>query len=172
MLMYGLPPPPGSTLPEPLSEIQDAYAHHWFTGPDIAKNVFQVYGVDRGGRSVIQRKLRRTEVLKFFSKLGPSLIGIEACHGSHFWARELTSLGLTVRLLPTQYVKPFVVGGKNDANDASAICAAVSDLAFSLYRSKALNSNHCSQFIACVYICNPNLPAVEQIIWQTGQGHV
>ncbi|BFG80279.1 hypothetical protein PTKU46_83130 [Paraburkholderia terrae] len=95
-------------------------------GLDIAKNVFQVYGVDRGGRPVIQRKLRRADVLKFFSKLEPSLIGIEACHGSHFWARELTSQGHTVRLLPTQYVKPFLVGGKNDANDASAICAAVS----------------------------------------------
>jgi len=95
-------------------------------GLDIAKNVFQVYGVDRSGRPVIQRKLRRADVLKFFSKLESSLIGIEACHGSHFWARELTSQGHTVRLLPTQYVKPFVVGGKNDANDASAICAAVS----------------------------------------------
>lgn len=95
-------------------------------GLDIAKHVFQVYGVDRSGRPVIQRKLRRADVLKFFSKLEPSLIGIEACHGSHFWARELTSQGHTVRLLPTQYVKPFLVGGKNDANDASAICAAVS----------------------------------------------
>jgi transposase len=94
-------------------------------GLDIAKNVFQIHGVDRHGKTVLQRKLRRAEVLKFFSKLEPSLIGIEACHGSHFWARELTSLGHTVRLVPTQYVKPFLVGGKNDANDAAAICAAV-----------------------------------------------
>lgn len=82
-------------------------------GLDIAKHVFQLHGVDRSGKAVIQRKLRRAEVLKFFSKLEPSLVGIEACHGSHFWARELTSLGHTVRLLPTQYVKPFLVGGKN-----------------------------------------------------------
>ena len=95
-------------------------------GLDIAKNVFQVYGVDRSGRPAIQRKLRRADVLKFFSKVESSLIGIEACHGSHFWARELTKMGHTVRLLPTQYVKPFVIGGKNDANDASAICTAVS----------------------------------------------
>jgi transposase len=95
-------------------------------GLDIAKHVFQVHGVDRGGRPVVQRKLRRAEVLKFFSRLDPSLIGIEACHGSHYWARELTTQGHTVRLLPTQYVKPFLVGGKNDANDASAICTAVS----------------------------------------------
>lgn len=93
-------------------------------GLDIAKNVFQVHGVDRHGKTVVQRKLRRVEVLKF-AKLECSLVGIEACHGSHFWARELTALGHTVRLLPTQYVKPFLVGGKNDANDAAAICAAV-----------------------------------------------
>src|SRR3984893_9879033 len=100
----------------------NAYAHHW---SGYCKNVFQVHGVDRHGKTVLQRKLRRAEVLKFFSKLEPSLIGIEACHGSHFWARELTSLGHMVRLVPTQYVKPFLVGGKNDANDAAAICAAV-----------------------------------------------
>ncbi|MDH6146431.1 hypothetical protein OKW46_000353 [Paraburkholderia sp. WSM4179] len=94
-------------------------------GLDIAKNVFQIHGVDRHGKTVVQRKLRRAEVLKFFAKLECSLVGIEACHGSHFWARELTALGHTVRLLPTQYVKPFLVGGKNDANDAAAICAAV-----------------------------------------------
>ncbi|SDR62697.1 transposase [Paraburkholderia tuberum] len=94
-------------------------------GLDIAKNVFQIHGVDRHGKTVVQRKLRRAEVLKFFAKLESSLVGIEACHGSHFWARELTSLGHMVRLLPTQYVKPFLLGGKNDANDAAAICAAV-----------------------------------------------
>jgi len=64
-------------------------------GLDIAKHVFQVHGVDRGGRPVVQRKLRRAEVLKFFSRLDPSLIGIEACHGSHYWARELTTQGHT-----------------------------------------------------------------------------
>jgi transposase len=94
-------------------------------GLDIAKNVFQIHGVDRHGKVVIQRKLRRSDVLKFFAKLESGLVGIEACHGSHFWARELTALGHTVRLLPTQYVKPFLIGGKNDANDAAAICAAV-----------------------------------------------
>ncbi|MEI7298269.1 hypothetical protein WCQ02_39860 [Paraburkholderia tropica] len=93
-------------------------------GLDIAKSVFQVHGVDRHGSAVIQRKLRRADVLKFFSKLERSLIGIEACHSSHYWARELSSQGHDVRLLPTQYVKPFLVGGKNDANDAAAICTA------------------------------------------------
>ena len=81
--------------------------------------------MDRHGSTVVQQQLRRTSVLKFFAKLEPSLIGIEVCHGSHFRVRELISLGHTVRLLPTQYVKLFLAGGKNDANDASAICAAV-----------------------------------------------
>ncbi|ENN7403750.1 transposase [Escherichia coli] len=95
-------------------------------GLDIAKSVFQVHAINRSGQVVIQRKLRRNGVLKFFASLAPSVVGIEACHSSHYWGRELIKLGHTVRLLPTQYVKPFVVGGKNDANDAAAICMAVS----------------------------------------------
>ncbi|ECZ0012483.1 IS110 family transposase [Salmonella enterica] len=94
-------------------------------GLDIAKSVFQVHAIERSGQTVIQRKLRRNSVLKFFAGLEPSVVGIEACHSSHYWGRELIKLGHTVRLLPTQYVKPFVVGGKNDANDAAAICMAV-----------------------------------------------
>ncbi|MFD0705714.1 IS110 family RNA-guided transposase [Photorhabdus akhurstii] len=84
-------------------------------GLDIAKNIFQVYGTNYHGVAIIKRKLRRNSVLKFFATLEPALIGIEACHSAHYWARELTKLGHTVHLLPTQYVKPFVVGGKNDA---------------------------------------------------------
>lgn len=94
-------------------------------GFDIAKSIFQVYGIDAQGKPVLQRKLRRAEVLRFFAKIEPCLVGIEACHSSHYWGRELTKLGHQVRLIPTQYVKPFVLGGKNDANDAAAICAAV-----------------------------------------------
>ncbi|MGJ0629758.1 IS110 family transposase [Xenorhabdus bovienii] len=91
-------------------------------GLDIAKNVFQVYGTDHRGVATIQRTLRRNSVLRFFATLEHALIGIEACHSAHYWGRELTKLGHTVHLLPTQYVKPFVVGGKNDA---AAICMAV-----------------------------------------------
>lgn len=116
-------------------------------GLDIAKSVFQVHGIDSHGKAVMQRKLRRAEVLKYFAKLEPSLVGIEACHSSHYWARELTSLGHTVRLLPTQYVKPFLVGGKNDANDAAAICTAVTrrDIRFVTIKSaeqQSLQSVH------------------------------
>jgi len=94
-------------------------------GLDIAKNVFQVHGVDDEGRVVIRRQLRRRQVLKFFAKLPPCLIGIEACGTAHHWARELRQLGHEVRLMPARYVKPYVKRNKNDAADAEAICEAV-----------------------------------------------
>jgi transposase len=78
------------------------------------------------GKPVVRRQLRRRDVLRFFANLERCLIGIEACHSSHYWARELIALGHEVRLIPTQYVRPFRRGGKNDANDAEAICDALS----------------------------------------------
>ncbi len=116
-------------------------------GLDIAKNVFQVHAVDEYGKLAAQRRLRRSELLQFFANVGPCLVGIEACHSSHFWGRELTKLGHQVRLIPTQYVKAFVLGGKNDANDAAAICAAVrrSDMRFVAIKSaeqQAVQSLH------------------------------
>ena len=94
-------------------------------GLDIAKTVFQVHGVDAAGQVVIRRRLTRGRVLAFFEKLKPCLVGIEACSSSHYWARELMARGHDVRLLPAQYVKPYVKRGKNDAADAEAICEAV-----------------------------------------------
>ena len=98
-------------------------------GLDLAKNVFQVHGVDAAGAVVVRKALRRGQVLPFFAKLTPCLVGIEACGTSHHWARELTSLGHEVRLMPPAYVKPYVKPyvkrGKNDAVDAEAICEAV-----------------------------------------------
>lgn len=94
-------------------------------GLDLAKSVLQVHGVDAQGRVVVGRRLRRTQVLGFFERRGPCLIGIEACSGAHHWARELTGLGHEVRLMPPAYVKPYVKRGKTDAADAEAICEAV-----------------------------------------------
>src|SRR5215475_14236493 len=94
-------------------------------GLDIAKSIFQVHGVDAGGQVVVRRRLTRGRVLGFFEKLAPCLIGIEACSTSHYWARELGARGHEVRLLPAQYVRPYVKRGKNDAADAEAICEAV-----------------------------------------------
>lgn len=96
-------------------------------GFDIAKNVFQVHGVDGAGQIVVRRQLRRAEVLKFFSGLAPCLVGMEACGSAHYWARQVSTRGHTVRLLPPAHVKPYVRRGKkNDAADAAAICEAVS----------------------------------------------
>lgn len=94
-------------------------------GLDLAKTVFQVHAVDAAGAVVIRRQVRRAQVLLFFSRLTPCLIGIEACAGAHYWARELAKLGHEVRLMPPSYVKPFVKRGKTDAADAEAICTAV-----------------------------------------------
>jgi transposase len=94
-------------------------------GLDIAKNVFQLHGADPSDRCVLRRRLRRAEVVAFFARLRPCLVGIEACPGGHHWARELTALGHEVRLIPPQYVRPFVKTNKNDAADAEAICEAV-----------------------------------------------
>lgn len=94
-------------------------------GLDLAKSVFQVHGVDAAGKTVVRKALRRAQVLTFFSKLPPCLVGIEACGTSHHWARELIKLGHDVRLMPPAYVKPYVKRGKTDAADAEAICEAL-----------------------------------------------
>ncbi|UES42078.1 IS110 family transposase [Roseibium aggregatum] len=94
-------------------------------GLDLAKQVFQVHGADAEGAPLFNRKLRRAEVLRFFAKLPPCLVGMEACASAHYWAREIAAIGHDVRLLPPQYVKPFVKRGKTDAADAEAIAEAV-----------------------------------------------
>ena len=94
-------------------------------GLDLAKNVFQVHGVDGSGETMIRRQLRRGQVLPFFKRLAPCLVGIEACATSHYWAREITALGHEVRMMPARYVKPYVKRNKNDVADAEAICEAV-----------------------------------------------
>ena len=93
-------------------------------GLDLAKSVFQVHGSDIDGRPVLRKKLRRDQVLRFFATLEPCLVAMEACGGAHHFARELQALGHDVRLIPPQYVKPFVKTNKNDAADAEAICEA------------------------------------------------
>jgi len=94
-------------------------------GIDLAKNVFQVHGVDERGKVGLKKQLKRAQVLPFFANREPCLIGMEACAGAHFWARKLQALGHTVKLMAPQYVKPYVKSNKNDAADAEAICEAV-----------------------------------------------
>jgi transposase len=94
-------------------------------GLDIAKSVFQVHGVDVDGAVVIRKRVSRAKVLEFFSTLPCCLVGIEACPSAHHWARQLQVLGHTVKLMPPSYVKAYLKRSKNDANDAAAICEAV-----------------------------------------------
>lgn len=94
-------------------------------GLDIAKNVFQVHGIDGEENVVVRKQLRRSQVFGFFQDLPPCLVGLEACATSHYWARELTKLGHDVRLMPAKDVKAYIKRNKNDAADAAAICEAV-----------------------------------------------
>jgi transposase len=94
-------------------------------GLDIAKSVFQVHGVSSDGEVVIRKRVSRAKVLEFFASLPSCLVGIEACPTAHHWSRQLHALGHTVRLMPPSYVKAYLKRSKNDANDAAAICEAV-----------------------------------------------
>jgi transposase len=95
-------------------------------GLDLAKQSIQVHAVDRHDTMVMKRSIKRAELLKLFTDRPACLIGMEACAGAHYWARELSRLGHTVRLMAPKHVKPYLQGQKNDANDAAAICEAVS----------------------------------------------
>jgi transposase len=94
-------------------------------GIDVAKHVFQLHGVDKYGNVVLTKRLSRAKVLPFIAQLPPCLIGLEASGGTHYWAREFTKLGHTVKLMSPQFVRPYVQRQKNDANDAAGICEAV-----------------------------------------------
>ena len=93
-------------------------------GIDLAKQVFQIHGVNRAEKAQQRRQLRRSQMVAYFSKLESCLIGMEACGSAHYWARELSKLGHDVRLMAPQFVKPYVKSNKNNANDAEAICEA------------------------------------------------
>jgi transposase len=94
-------------------------------GIDLAKNVFQVHGIDDHGTAVLKKQIKRDEMAVFFVNLTPCLIGMEACGSAHYWARKLQSQGHTVKMMAPQFVKPYVKSNKNDAADAEAICEAV-----------------------------------------------
>jgi len=95
-------------------------------GVDTSKSVFQLHGVNAAEQAVLKKKLRRKDLVAFLARLEPTVIGLEACGGSHYWARELAALGHTVKLIAPQLVKPYVKRGKNDAADAAAVCEAMS----------------------------------------------
>src|SRR5882762_1941873 len=110
-------------------------------GLDIAKRVFQVHGIDEAGVVVLRRQLRRPEMLKFFAKLAPCLVGLEACASAHYWGREIAALGHQVRLMPPTRVKPYVKWGqKNDKVDAAACCEGVTRPSMTFVPIKAVES--------------------------------
>jgi transposase len=94
-------------------------------GIDLAKNVFQIHGVDEHGKRLFNKQLRRAQMASFFANIPPCLIGMEACASAHFWANKLISMGHNVKLMAPQFVKPYVKTNKHDAADAEAICEAV-----------------------------------------------
>jgi transposase len=106
-------------------------------GFDIAKNVFQVHGIDAAEKVVVRKRLRRSQVIAFFAALPPCLVGMEACATAHYWARELAKLGHEVRLMPAKDVKAYVKRNKNDAADAEAICEAVRRPTMRFVRAKS-----------------------------------
>ena len=111
-------------------------------GLDIAKNKFQVHGEDERGAKVFNKQLLRAEVLNFFATLPPCVVGLEACGGSHYWARELKKLGHDARLIPPRLVKPFVINNKTDAADARAICEVVKRPATRFVQIKTVEQQH------------------------------
>ncbi len=94
-------------------------------GIDLAKEMFQIHGIDTQGKVALRKQLRRSQMAEYFAKLTPCLIGMEACGSAHHWARKLQDYGHTVKLMAPQFVKPYVKTNKNDAADAEAICEAV-----------------------------------------------
>jgi transposase len=106
----------------------------------LAKNVFQIHGVDEHGKRLFNKQLRRAQMASFFANIPPCLIGMEACASAHFWANKLISMGHNVKLMAPQFVKPYVKTNKHDAADAEAICEAVLDLTCGSCRSKPLSS--------------------------------
>ena len=93
-------------------------------GLDLAKNVFQLHGVDDAGQVVVRKALRRKDLLRFFAQSEPCLVGMEACGGAHYWAREIGRFGHEVKMMAPAFVKPYLKSNKSDANDAEAICEA------------------------------------------------
>jgi len=115
-------------------------------GLDLAKHIFQAHGVDAEGRPLLRKRLRRSQVARFFANLPPCVVGMEACCGAHYWNRVIGRLGHSVRLIAPQFVKTYVKSNKNDANDAEAICEAAGrpQMRFVPAKSVEQQDSHCT----------------------------
>ena len=121
-------------------------------GIDVAKHLFQLHGVDTHGNVVLTKRLSRAKVQPFIAQLPPCLIGMEASGGTHYWAREFTKLGHTVKLMSPQFVRPYVQRQKNDANDAAGICEAVAGRRCGLSPSSPWSNRICKPSTAFVSV--------------------
>jgi len=136
-------------------------------GLDLAKKVFHVHGVDFAGNVVVARRLKRKEVLAFFAKLTPCLVGMEACGSAHYWAREIAKLGHTVKLMPPKYVKAYVKRGKTDPGDAAAICEAVTRPTMSFVPIKAVEQ----QGLSMLHSARSQLVGQRMQLINAARGH-
>lgn len=126
----------------PKTEKERDMSEAYTIGLDIAKNKFQIHGEDRQGKKVFNKQLARKDVLPFFANHPACLVGLEACGGAHYWAREISKLGHDVRLIPPRQVKPFVINNKTDAADARAICEVVRRPATRFVQIKTVEQQH------------------------------
>jgi transposase len=136
-------------------------------GIDTSKQVFQLHGVDAQEKAVLRKQLRRSQMERFFADLEPTVVGLEACGASHHWARRLTALGHEVRLLPPQYVKPYVKRGKSDSLDAEAICEAMSRPSMSFVPVKSRDQ----QAAAMLLTVREGLVKQRTVLINTIRGH-
>lgn len=118
-------------------------------GMDTSKNVFQLHGVNAAETPILRKQLTRREMIRFFEKLPPTIVGIEACGSSHHWARLLGSLGHKVKLIAPQLAEPYVKRGKNDAADAEALCGAMSRPTMRFVPAKSANNRRLSCSLEC-----------------------
>ena len=143
-------------------------------GVDLAKNVFDVHGVDEHEKPALRKTIKRADLLPFFVHLPPCIVAMESCGSAHYWARELIKLGHTVKLIAPQFVAPYRKGNKNDQNDAQAICEAASrpDMRFVAIKRRRATSrigdapNSRSSGLGTHSVGQPNTGAIDGI-WQS-----
>ncbi|SLQ81329.1 transposase, IS110 family [Klebsiella pneumoniae] len=135
-------------------------------GIDLAKNVFQIHGVDEHGKRLFNKQLRRAQMASFFANIPPCLIGMEACASAHFWANKLISMGHNVKLMAPQFVKPYVKTNKHDAADAEAICEAVTrpNMRFVPVKTAEQQAGHCCKVSDEAAFCLIQRPYISKTL--------
>jgi len=131
-------------------------------GVDLAKNLFQLHGVDLAGKVVLCREVRRAQLMKTIAQLEPCLIGMEACGSTHYWARRFGEHGHQVKIMSPQFVKPYRKSDKNDRNDAEAICEAVTRPSMRFVAVKSVEQQDMLSCINSMFLPTREVPALPQ----------